>query len=85
MRHVLGRPVAVRTRAGQAADPRPDHTKTFRTAIKDGNTPDLAGLNVDLTDAVRQLGDDRLKLSPYSVDGVSYGLESGNASTLVQA
>ena len=32
----------------------PDHTKTFRTAIKDGNTPDLAGLNVDQFPRVMQ-------------------------------
>ncbi|CAM5281717.1 ABC transporter substrate-binding protein [Streptomyces atroolivaceus] len=40
-------------------------------------------LFVDLTDTVRPLGDDLLKLSPYSVDGVPYGLESGNAITVL--
>ncbi|WP_328947483.1 extracellular solute-binding protein [Streptomyces sp. NBC_00184] len=40
-------------------------------------------LFADLSDTVRPFGDDLLKLSPYSVDGVPYGLESGNAITVL--
>ncbi|MCX5415914.1 ABC transporter substrate-binding protein [Streptomyces sp. NBC_00059] len=75
-------------------------TRMVAQAVADGNTPDLAGLNVDqfprvmqltiaenlfvdLTETVRPLGDDLLKLSPYSVGGVPYGLESGNAITVL--
>ncbi|MFE7077319.1 ABC transporter substrate-binding protein [Streptomyces sp. NPDC057620] len=40
-------------------------------------------LFVDLTDTVRPFGEDLLKLAPYAVDGVPYGLESGNAITVL--
>ncbi|MGW0782690.1 ABC transporter substrate-binding protein [Streptomyces sp. NPDC002913] len=40
-------------------------------------------LFVDLTDTVRPLGDDLLKLAPYTVDGVPYGLDSDNSITVL--
>ncbi|MGP4115108.1 ABC transporter substrate-binding protein [Streptomyces sp. 4N509B] len=36
-------------------------------------------LFVDLTETVRPLGDDLLKLAPYTVEGVPYGLDSDNS------
>ncbi|MDV6290922.1 extracellular solute-binding protein [Streptomyces sp. UP1A-1] len=40
-------------------------------------------LFVDLGDTVRPFGDDLLKLAPYTVDGVPYGLDSDNSITVL--
>ncbi|MCX5415936.1 ABC transporter substrate-binding protein [Streptomyces sp. NBC_00059] len=42
-----------------------------------------ANLFVDLTETVRPLGDDLLKLAPYVVDGIPYGLDSDNSITVL--
>jgi arabinosaccharide transport system substrate-binding protein len=39
-------------------------------------------LFTDLTETVRPFGDDLLKLAPYTVDGVPYGLDSDNSITV---
>ncbi|WP_328947466.1 extracellular solute-binding protein [Streptomyces sp. NBC_00184] len=40
-------------------------------------------LFVDLTETVRPSGDDLLKLAPYVVDGIPYGLDSDNSITVL--
>ncbi|MFC7882572.1 ABC transporter substrate-binding protein [Streptomyces sp. NPDC057376] len=40
-------------------------------------------LFVDLSETVRPLGDGLLKLAPYTVDGVPYGLDSDNSVTVL--